>query len=193
MSVIIYTILNQIKMKSKIHKLKNTIRISVCKKILFTVAFLATVFVQQSFAQPAPAVREDSVKTHASPLLTSYYALKDALVSSNSNTAVTSAGDFVKAANALDKKMATPESLKALVSDATAISQTKDLKLQREKFATLSTNLFALAKTVKLTIEPVYQQYCPMKKASWLSNNRAIKNPYYGSAMLTCGSVKTTL
>ena len=81
----------------------------------------------------------------------------------------------------------------ALLSDAVVISQTKDLKLQREKFATLSTNLFALAKTVKLTTEPVYQQYCPMKKASWLSNNRAIKNPYYGSAMLTCGSVKTTL
>jgi hypothetical protein len=65
--------------------------------------------------------------------------------------------------------------------------------MQREKFATLSTNMFALAKTMKLSAEPVYQQYCPMKKASWLSNNKAIKNPYYGSAMLTCGSVKETI
>jgi hypothetical protein len=32
-----------------------------------------------------------------------------------------------------------------------------------------------------------------MKKASWLSNDKAIKNPYYGSAMLTCGNVKTIL
>ncbi|MEO6541312.1 MAG: DUF3347 domain-containing protein [Ferruginibacter sp.] len=170
-------------MKSKIHELKNTISISVRKKILFTVALIATVFVQQAFAQ-------DSTKT--STLLTSYYAIKDALVSSNPDAGSASAAAFVKAANALAKEMVTPERRNALVSDATAISQTKDLKLQREKFATLSANLGELAKTVKLTTEPVYQQYCPMKKASWLSNNKAIKNPYYGSAMLTCGSVKAT-
>jgi len=156
------------------------------KKIFLLGAFIATVFIQQTFAQ-------DSTKTQSSTLLTSYYALKDALVSSNPSAAATIAGDFVKAADALDKGMVTPESRSTLVSDATAISQTKDLKLQREKFATLSANLVELAKTVKLTTEPVYQQYCPMKKASWLSNDKAIKNPYYGSAMLTCGSVKATL
>jgi len=32
-----------------------------------------------------------------------------------------------------------------------------------------------------------------MKDAYWLSNETAIKNPYYGSRMLTCGSVKDTL
>ncbi|RYF82932.1 MAG: DUF3347 domain-containing protein, partial [Chitinophagaceae bacterium] len=35
--------------------------------------------------------------------------------------------------------------------------------------------------------------YCPMKKALWLSNEKAIKNPYYGSAMLTCGKVTETI
>lgn len=156
------------------------------KKILFLVALSATVFVQQSFAQ-------DSIKTQPSPLLTSYYNLKDALVSSNPTTAAASAEEFVKAFNDIDKEMIKEESRNALLSDANAISKTKDLKVQREKFATLSTNMFALAKTIKLSTEPVYQQYCPMKKASWLSNNKAIKNPYYGSAMLTCGSVKETL
>ena len=161
----------------------------VMKKIFFAVALLATVFVQQSFAQ-------DSTRTQTSPLLTSYYVLKDALVSSNPNAAAASAGDFVKAVDAIDKeikKMVTPESRSALVSDAAAISQSKDIKVQREKFASLSANVFTLAKMVKLSTEPVYQQYCPMKKASWLINNKAIKNPYYGSAMLTCGSVKETL
>ncbi len=100
---------------------------------------------------------------------------------------------FVKALNDIDKETVKDESRNALLTDANAISLSKDLKLQREKFATLSTNMFALAKTVKLSADPVYQQYCPMKKASWLSDNKAIKNPYYGSAMLTCGSVKQTL
>ncbi len=156
------------------------------KKIFFTVALIATVFVQQSFAQ-------ESAKTQTSPLLTSYYALKNALVSSNPTAAATSAAEFIKAANAIDKEMVTSESRGALVNDATVISQSKDIKVQREKFANLSANVFALAKTVKLSTDPVYLQYCPMKKASWLSDNKAIKNPYFGNAMLTCGSVKETL
>jgi hypothetical protein len=36
-------------------------------------------------------------------------------------------------------------------------------------------------------------QYCPMKKASWLSDSKDIRNPYYGANMLDCGSVKTTI
>ena len=156
------------------------------KKIFFMVALFATVFVQHSTAQ-------DSTKIQPSLLLTSYYNLKDALVSSNANAAAASATELAKAINEADKETVKNESFNALLSDATAISQTKELKVQREKFATLSINMFALAKTAKLSAEPVYQQYCPMKKASWLSNNKAIKNPYYGSAMLTCGSVKETL
>ena len=65
------------------------------KKIFLLGAFIATAFIQQTFAQ-------DSTKTQASPLLTSYYALKDALVSSNSNAAATNAGEFIKAADALE-------------------------------------------------------------------------------------------
>ena len=163
------------------------------KKIFLLVAFIATVFVQQSFAQPAPAQREDSTKTQPSLLLTTYYNLKDALVNSNANKASVSAAALITAINDTGNEIIKEESRSALLSDAAAISQTSNLTLQREKFATLSASLFALAKTVKLTTEPVYLQYCPMKKASWLSNNKAIKNPYYGSAMLTCGSVKETL
>ena len=156
------------------------------KKIFFIVALFATAFLQQSFAQ-------DSTKTQASLLLTTYYALKDALIISNPNAAAANAEEFLKAIDAIDKKIITPETRSTLISDATSISQSKDIKVQREKFAALSANVFALAKMVKLSAEPIYQQYCPMKKASWLSNNKAIKNPYYGSAMLTCGSVKETL
>lgn len=156
------------------------------KKIFVIVALFATVFVQHSFAQ-------DSIKTQLSPLLTSYYNLKDALVSSNANAATASAAGLVKAISETDKEIVKDEYRNVLLNDATAISKTKDLKIQREKFSTLSASIFALAKTVKLSAEPVYQQYCPMKKASWLSNNKAIKNPYYGSAMLTCGSVKEIL
>ena len=32
--------------------------------------------------------------------------------------------------------------------------------------------------------------YCPMADKPWLQKDKDIKNPYYGSAMLTCGSFK---
>ena len=156
------------------------------KSIFLFVAFFATTFIQNSFAQ-------DSTKSKTSDLLTSYYNLKNALVSSNANTAAAGAVEFVKAMNTLDTSMVKENSRNALLKDAVAISQTKDLNVQRVKFSTLSANMVVLAKTVKLSAEPIYQQYCPMKKASWLSDVKAIKNPYYGNAMLTCGSVKETL
>ena len=147
---------------------------------------IATAFTQNSFAQ-------DSLKNQPSQLLTTYYAIKDALVASNATLAASNAVELVKAINSSDQQTLNDAARESLIKDAGAISQSKDIKLQRERFASLSTAMFEVAKGIKLSADPVYQQYCPMKKASWLSRDKAIKNPYYGSAMLTCGSVKTTL
>ncbi len=156
------------------------------KKIFLMLALIATAFTQNSFAQ-------DSTETQPAQILSAYYKLKDALVSSNATLAAANADELVKAINSTDKQTVNDNARTSLLNDANTIVRSKDIKLQREKFVILSNNMFELAKTVKLSAEPVYQQYCPMKKASWLSNDKAIKNPYFGSAMLTCGSVKTTL
>ncbi|HCN85107.1 MAG TPA: hypothetical protein DIT07_16040 [Sphingobacteriaceae bacterium] len=73
------------------------------------------------------------------------------------------------------------------------MSESKDIKHQREHFAAFSNNMIALAKVSKLSSQPIYQLYCPMKKSSWLSSEKTIKNLYYGKAMLTCGSILQTL
>ena len=156
------------------------------KHILFAVALFAAGMVQQSFAQ-------DSLKTETSSILSSYYIIKDALVKGNVDAARINSGEFLKAINEKEKAIITADYRSSLGSDAAAIAQSNDIKVQREKFASLSVNLFALAKKIKLSALPIYQMYCPMKKAVWLSDNKLIKNPYYGSAMLTCGSIKETL
>ena len=156
------------------------------KKIFLVLALFTIAFVQNSFAQ-------DSTETQPAQLLNAYYKLKDALVSSNATSAAAKADELVKAINSTDKQAVNGDARVALLKDAGAISGSKDIKLQREKFANLSASMFELAKTIKLSAEPIYQQYCPMKKASWLSNDKAIKNPYYGNMMLTCGTVKATL
>ncbi|MDQ6756861.1 MAG: DUF3347 domain-containing protein [Bacteroidota bacterium] len=153
------------------------------KKIFLLVAIIATALVQNSFAQ-------DNSKTQ---LLHSYLDIKNALVAGNASLASEKAGEFVKALNSADIKTLSADSRDALLKDADHISKTKEIKHQREHFEKFSLNMYTLAKAEKLTDKPVYYAYCPMKKAHWLSSEPAIKNPYFGSAMLTCGKVEETL
>lgn len=156
------------------------------KKIFFIVAISATAVVYNSFAQ-------DSTTARPSQLLTSYYNIKNAMVAGNSGTASISATEFVKILNGFDSKIVDDVTRVALLKDAAQIAESKDIRHQREHFAGFSTNMYALAKAVKLTTDPVYYTYCPMKKAHWLSSESIIKNPYFGNAMLTCGTVEETL
>ena len=163
------------------------------KKIFLLVAFIAAASTQLIFAQ-------DTKPTALTTLLSSYYDIKDALIKSNNAHAAANAGAFLKAVAAVDMK-SLPEADKTILMaaqeklafDARHISESKDIAHQREHFANFSVNFFKLAKRVKLTDKPVYYAYCPMKKSYWLSADAAIKNPYYGSAMLTCGNVTETI
>jgi hypothetical protein len=139
-------------------------------------------------------------QSNLSQLLSLYYDVKNALVNADAATASAKAGELLNAINTMDVKSLSANDKKAFATvqnkleyDARHISEVKDLSHQREHFANLSKNMYTLAKSAKLSTQPVYEQYCPMKEAYWLSNETAIKNPYYGSSMLTCGSVKDTL
>ena len=72
-------------------------------------------------------------------------------------------------------------------------SETNAIEHQREHFASLSKNLYEVLKGLKINTAIVYVQYCPMKKAYWLSESAAIKNPYYSDTMPTCGKTAATL
>ena len=133
-------------------------------------------------------------------LLTAYYNIKNALVSGDAGTASKQAAAFYAALGEADVKKMTPPGQSAflavkakLTTSSKLIAETKDIAKQREFFISLSTDLISLAREVKLGNQPIYLDYCPMKKAWWMSADQAIKNPYYGSSMLTCGSVKETL
>src|SRR5215211_5226111 len=143
------------------------------KIILAAVAFLIAASFQKSSAQ------DSTQQNQLSQLLSQYYNIKDALVSGDGNHASAKAEDFIKTANSIDYKLISEGNINALLKDATPISETQDIKIQRQHFANFSNNMVSLAKSLKLTTAPIYQQYCPMKKANWLSSDKAIKNPYY--------------
>lgn len=66
---------------------------------------------------------------------------------------------------------------------------------QREHFVILSKDINDLINSFG-TQQKLYQDFCPMandgKGAIWISEVKEIKNPYYGSQMFTCGSIKKT-
>lgn len=123
------------------------------------------------------------------PILSNYLTLKDALVSSDvtkSTAAITELGKSLNAAPEFPQK-------KDLIKQTETMAKTGDLEKQRAAFADLSLTVWEAAKAQKWANQELFYQYCPMKKSYWLSTESAIKNPYYGSKMLACGSVKETL
>lgn len=133
----------------------------------------------------------------------SYFAVKDALVKSNGTAAATAAVELNNAiaAVAMDKMSIEQHTvwmkvLPAIKEDVKHIADTKDVAHQRDRFTSLSANMYQVLKVFK-TDETVYYQKCPMfndgKGANWLSKDKEIRNPYYGSTMLTCGSTVETL
>ena len=84
------------------------------------------------------------------------------------------------------------EIIKKIEDSATAI---KGMKLEdsRNKFKDLSQAMISYLKEFHgkfKDAEKAYIYYCPMVDASWLQKEKGTLNPYYGSAMLKCGSMK---
>lgn len=119
-----------------------------------------------------------------------YIHLKDALVASHQ-------GDAKKAAGELQKSIASVSNGKMVADEAAKVVAASNLDGQRKAFSGLSDKMAALVKGDKLSMGMLYLEYCPMANnnsgAYWLSNEKEIKNPYFGDKMLKCGSVKETI
>ena len=140
------------------------------------------------------------VQTQIGASLTTYYRLKNALVADNADIASQRADELLKTFAAVDATKMTDAQktlwtkLETLLSlDSRHIRDNKELEHQREHFMKLSNNMYSLVFSFKANETEAYLQYCPMKKASWLSDSKDIRNPYYGNKMIDCGSVKATL
>jgi copper chaperone CopZ len=132
-----------------------------------------------------------------------YFVLKDELVKTDGNTASAKAATLLLTINRVEMQTLKTEEhnvwmriVKNIKEDAEHISDTKDIKHQRDHFVTLSKNIYDLIKVSKQET-PIYYQFCPManngKGANWLSKENTVKNPYYGSMMLNCGEVLETI
>ena len=137
-------------------------------------------------------------------IVSNYLKLKNALTKDDAKTAA-AAGNAIAAnlagldANSLP--VAQKNAYTEIADDAKEHSEhiganAGKIEHQREHFATLSKDVNDLIKTFGAE-QKLYQDFCPMynnkKGAIWISETKEITNPYYGSKMLTCGSVKKEL
>ena len=140
---------------------------------------------------------ESSQNEYFEVILNDYLNLKDALVGDDNEKAKKMGTTLANSLGNLDVSKYTDSQkseLKDIIENAKEhakhISES-DIKRQREHFKTISkdvTNMVAITGTEK----KLYEQFCPMydKGTAWLSISKDIKNPYYGSQMLTCGKVQ---
>lgn len=149
----------------------------------------------------AMAMEQDKAPDHLAPVYDAYFILKDALVASDAKAGKSAAQELGKALAAVDMgtldhevHMVWMNVMGPLADRTKAISTAKDVEAQRKAFMQLTDPMAQLAKAAPLSV-PIYRDHCPMYEggADWLSTEKPIKNPFYGSMMMTCGSVKETI
>jgi copper chaperone CopZ len=132
-----------------------------------------------------------------------YFKVKDAMVNTDTKATTAKAIELVAALAAVKMNELSTEVhvvwmkvMKELTADAKKIAASKKMDEQRKALIPLTKNIYALIKVAKAETS-IYYQFCPManggKGANWLSKENEVRNPYYGSEMMSCGKVVETI
>jgi hypothetical protein len=146
-------------------------------------------------------VEKETKNFSIDPIIKDYLILKNALVADNDQAVATAGKQLLKTLKNVDMKAIPSDKHKEYMEIAEDAKENAEhigdnagkIDHQREHMASLSNDIADLI-TAFGTSQNLYQDHCPMyndgKGAIWISETKAIKNPYYGDKMLTCGSVK---
>ena len=148
------------------------------------------------------SVVETSENKSISQLIDQYLVIKNALVQDDARAAASAGQKLAEAASSIDlntfeasKQSEIKEILEVVKEHGEHIAKS-EIAHQREHFEGMAKDFMDLL-AITGTDRTLYQQYCPMynknKGGYWLSDSQEIKNPLFGSKMLTCGSVKETI
>jgi Protein of unknown function (DUF3347) len=149
-------------------------------------------------------VKEQAQNFSIVPIVKDYLALKNALIADNDEAAANAGKQLFSTLKNVDMKAIPANKHKQYMEIAENAKENAEhigdnagkIDLQREHLSSLSKDVSDLIALFGTT-QKLYLDYCPMyndgKGAIWISEAKAIKNPYYGNQMLTCGSVKKEL
>ncbi|MEZ4802270.1 MAG: DUF3347 domain-containing protein [Gelidibacter sp.] len=139
----------------------------------------------------------DGQMANSKQIMADYMAVKSALVETDQAKAAQAGNKMVGSLKSFDMSGYSAEQqteLKDIIADATEHAEhigESEMEHQREHFKTLSKDMMDMV-AITGTDATLYQQFCPMYDGggAWLSMEKDIKNPYFGSKMMTCGKVE---
>ncbi|MFC3414955.1 efflux RND transporter periplasmic adaptor subunit [Algoriphagus hitonicola] len=132
-----------------------------------------------------------------------YFQVKNGLVKDDLNETKKSLGSFEERLSAVNMKLVKDQAhdrwmkiLEGMNDAQQKMASADELEEARKHFSMLSFHILEMTETFGLNKEVVYKDYCPMafgdEGAYWLSEEKNITNPYFGSSMLTCGEIRQT-
>lgn len=137
------------------------------------------------------AFKPEFVQTLVAP----YISVHACLAKDDLDGAKAGAAEFVKAMGNAPEEADAKEEAASLVSPARLVAEAEDIDAARTAFLDLSSQVTTLIKHVGISgDDKLYKAYCPMafggKGGAWVQPDKSIANPYYGSQMFRCGSIK---
>ena len=168
------------------------------KKAIITTSLFFFISIGTLFAQGNDH-NSGNFQTEITELIESYLVLKDALVDSDADDALSAASQMQEQLDSIgehrlegDDHMKWMDTYRKIDFELSEIFSTNNLDEIREHFYNLSETLIESVKDFGIK-GVVYHQHCPMafnnEGGSWLSNEDLVMNPYMPDTMLRCGRV----
>jgi Cu(I)/Ag(I) efflux system membrane fusion protein len=143
-------------------------------------------------------------KKQLADVSTAYILLKDALVATDNEQAITGSNKIRETLAKVDMSLVKSDAylywmqqLETIQGHNKKISSSMDIEEQRKQFNFLSQALIKSIKVFGVPEDTLYVQHCPMvnnnEGADWLSREAEIRNPYFGDKMMKCGAVKNVI
>ena len=141
---------------------------------------------------------DPSVKAQLNGFLADYFALNQALIEDNQDGAKSAAKKLAGTVGQFDMSKLQGDQmgfyhvqLYKIDESLKGMAESTDIEETRLELSTLSEAMYALVKAYKPNESELYYQYCPMafnnKGGHWISKEKEISNPYFGSKMMRCG------
>lgn len=174
------------------NKKRNKIGTTLVMAALFTVGMSAPVS-----AHGAKAHGEMTPKA-LNALYSTYLEIQHALAGDNLEAAQKESQAFLKQPVKFPTDLSHSVKAKDILGDFNALNGSADIAAFRKAFSPFSDRMALLVSEVKYQGDkPVLAFHCPMangnKGGNWLQAEKGVANPYFGSDMLTCGSLTQRL
>ncbi|MFP6582054.1 MAG: efflux RND transporter periplasmic adaptor subunit [Candidatus Hydrogenedentota bacterium] len=145
------------------------------------------------------SVSSEALRVALTPVYDAYFSAQQALSHDDAETANSFLDTLYKNIESLDLTIATDDEQKQLGEIIATIADRASgdsIEVVRETFREASSAILTLENSFGHAGDAtVYEASCPMAfgiGASWLQTSGQVENPFYGSEMFDCGSIKNT-